>query len=304
MSISNAYEAIMLATLSNGDWKQWWRGTNDGGLHPELLTNSFFETDASGWTLSNDGGTYAPSWDGNDIGFTQGYIKFKTNWSSISQTVTGLTVGETYSVNMHFHMYSIGTSKFYIDIIDGSDTYRSEIISYDDFASGDNDVLGIVFEAQNTSVTVKIRGYGSGSNPYVWRVSMRKNDRWLGLHTQTVGEGTGTFGEVSGNGYKRIPITFGINELIGGYFGNDMARLFSSAPVEFPEATGSWGTITYLAVYSRASAATYSSGNDLEDNRPENNHLFAIALDSSKTVDAGDIVRFERASIELDATNA
>lgn len=304
MSISNAYEAILLAALSNGDWKQWWRGDgSDGGLHPELLTNSFFETDASGWTLSNEGGTYAPSWDGNSGSFNQGWIDFKSNWGSVSQTVTGLTVGETYAVNADFYMYSIGSTDLYIEIIDGSNSYTSEhLTSYtDDYGSGDTHYLGIAFEPQNTSVTVKIWGKASSSNPYVSRVSLRKNDRWLGLLTSAPNE-SGTTGELSGNGYERVPITFGISDIA---YSSDRTEMYNSAPIEFPEATGSWGTVTHLAVYSLPeSPLPYSGGgDDVQDNSPEFTQLFAIQLDSSKTVEAGDIVRFERASISLDATN-
>lgn len=306
MSISNSYEAILLAALSNGDWKQWWRGDgSDGGLHPELLTNSFFETDASSWTLSNEGGTYTPSWDGNTTSWSQGWVKFKSNWGSVSQTVTGLTVGETYAVNARLTMFSIGTTDIYIEIIDGSNSYESEhMTNYTaDYGSGDNNVVGIVFEPQNTSVTVKIWGKASASNPYVKQVSLRKSDRWLGLHTQEpLDPANGTYGEVSGNGYARIPITFGISDI---WKGIDDTNMYNSAALEFPEATASWGTITHLAVYSVAERVSYSGGSaESVDNEPENDHLFSIALDASKTIDAGDIVRFERASIELDATNS
>jgi len=303
MSISNAYEAILLAALSNGDWKQWWRGDgSDGGLHPELLTNSYFEEDASSWTLSNEGGTYTPSWDGQTGSFNQGWIKFKSNWGSVSQTVSGLTAGETYAVNIDVYMYSAGTTNIYIEIIDGSNSYYSEnMTSYaDDFNSGDTEYLGIVFEPQNTSVTVKVWGKASSSNPTVQRVSLRKNDRWLGLLTQAPSETGG--GEVSGNGYERIPITFGISDISQN---SDKATLYNSAALEFPEATASWGTITHVSVFSRSESVNYGSDSDAAaDGAPENHYLFSIALDASKTIDAGDIVRFERGSVELDATDA
>lgn len=84
--------------------------------------------------------------------------------------------------------------------------------------------------------------------------------------TATADAGTGT--EVSNsNAYARTALTFG-SAASGGSISN-------TADTDFTTATGSWGTVTHMAIVD---SATYGGGN----------FLFHGALDASKAVGDGD----------------
>lgn len=87
---------------------------------------------------------------------------------------------------------------------------------------------------------------------------------------------TGT--EVSGNGYARQSVTFSAPS--GGATSN-------SAAVEFPQATGSWGTVAYIGLRDA------SSGGNL---------LYHTALDASKTIATGDVFRIAIGSLAVTLT--
>jgi len=87
---------------------------------------------------------------------------------------------------------------------------------------------------------------------------------------------TGT--EVSGNGYARQSVTFSAPS--NGATSN-------SAAVEFPQATGSWGTVAYIGLRDA------SSGGNL---------LYHTALDASKTIATGDVFRISIGSLSVTLT--
>jgi len=84
---------------------------------------------------------------------------------------------------------------------------------------------------------------------------------------------TGT--EVSGNGYARQSVAF--SSPSNGATSN-------SAAVEFPQATGSWGTVAYIGLRDA------SSGGNL---------LYHTALDASKTIATGDVFRIAIGSLTV-----
>ena len=84
---------------------------------------------------------------------------------------------------------------------------------------------------------------------------------------------TGT--EVSGGSYARTAVTFGAPS-------NGVTT--NSAAVEFPQATGSWGTVAYIGLRDA------SSGGNL---------LYHTALDASKTIDSGDIFKIATGSLSV-----
>jgi hypothetical protein len=84
---------------------------------------------------------------------------------------------------------------------------------------------------------------------------------------------TGT--EVSGNGYARQSVTFSAP--------SDGATS-NSAAVEFPQATGSWGTVAYIGLLDA------SSGGNL---------LYHTPLDASKTIATGDVFRIAIGSLTV-----
>jgi hypothetical protein len=84
---------------------------------------------------------------------------------------------------------------------------------------------------------------------------------------------TGT--EVSGNAYARQSVTFSAPS--NGATSN-------SAAVEFPQATGSWGTVAYIGIRDA------SSGGNL---------LYHTPLDASKTIATGDVFRIAIGSLTV-----
>jgi hypothetical protein len=84
---------------------------------------------------------------------------------------------------------------------------------------------------------------------------------------------TGT--EVSGNAYARQSVTFSAPS--NGATSN-------SAAVEFPQATGSWGTVAYIGLRDA------SSGGNL---------LYHTPLDASKTIATGDVFRIAAGSLTV-----
>lgn len=97
---------------------------------------------------------------------------------------------------------------------------------------------------------------GSPTRPTAW---------YIGLFTDAPSEsGTGT--ELSGSGYARQSATFTVS--------GDTAS--NSGAIEFPEATGSWGTITHAAVFDAVTGGSM---------------IAKGALTASKTIGSGDILR-------------
>ena len=84
---------------------------------------------------------------------------------------------------------------------------------------------------------------------------------------------TGT--EVSGTAYARQSVTFGAPS---------NAATTNSAAVEFPQAGGSWGTITHIGIRDASTAG---------------NLLYHTALDASKTIATGDVFRIASGSLSV-----
>jgi len=84
---------------------------------------------------------------------------------------------------------------------------------------------------------------------------------------------TGT--EVSGGSYARTAVTMGAPS-------NGVST--NSADVTFPTATGSWGTVTHIGIHD-----ALTSGN----------LLFHTALDTSKTIDSGDIFKITTGNLSV-----
>ena len=96
---------------------------------------------------------------------------------------------------------------------------------------------------------------------------------YLGLFTGAPGEaGGGT--ELSGSAYVRKPIAFTTS---GDTTSNNAA-------VEFPTATGSWGTVTHVGVFD-----AFTSGN----------LMVYATLSASKAVASGDVFRVPSGDLDI-----
>lgn len=97
---------------------------------------------------------------------------------------------------------------------------------------------------------------------------------YVGLFTVTPGEaGGGT--EVTGNNYARKAVTFGAPSA---------GTITNNADVVFDQASGSWGTISYFALFDDPAAG---------------NMLYYGALTSSKTINSGDQLKFAAGGITI-----
>ena len=85
--------------------------------------------------------------------------------------------------------------------------------------------------------------------------------------------GSGT--EVSGGSYARTAVTFGAPS-------NGVTT--NSAAVEFPQATAGWGTVGWIGINDAATLG---------------NLLYHTALDTSKTIDTGDIFKIATSNLSV-----
>jgi hypothetical protein len=97
---------------------------------------------------------------------------------------------------------------------------------------------------------------------------------YVGLNTSDPTDAnTGT--EVSGGSYARTSVTFGAP--------SDGVSL-NSAAVEFPQATGSWGTVGWIGLLDASTSG---------------NLLYHTPLDISKTIASGDIFKIAIGSLSV-----
>lgn len=97
---------------------------------------------------------------------------------------------------------------------------------------------------------------------------------YVGLFTtDPTDANTGT--EVSGGSYARTAVTFGAPS-------NGVTT--NSAAVEFPQATGTWGTVGWIGILDASTSG---------------NLLYHTALDASKTIASGDIFKIAIGSLSV-----
>ena len=103
------------------------------------------------------------------------------------------------------------------------------------------------------------------------------NNPYVSLHTaDPTDAGTGT--EVSGGSYARTAASFATASGTSGLVATD-------ADVTFPTATATWGTVGWIGLWDSASGG---------------NMLYHTALDSSKTIDSGDIFKITTGNLTVE----
>ena len=107
-------------------------------------------------------------------------------------------------------------------------------------------------------------GSPSPARPSAW---------YLGLFTAAPSD-TGGGTEVAGSGYAREAVTFTVS--------GDTAS--NNAAIEFATATGSWGTITHIAVFDASTSG---------------NMVCYAALSASKTIETGDVLRVPAGDLDV-----
>ena len=112
------------------------------------------------------------------------------------------------------------------------------------------------------NVTLRNTAFTAVSAPYVGLFTSDPTDA-----------GSGT--EVSGGSYARTAVTFGAPS-------NGVST--NSADVTFPTATASWGTVGWIGIYDASTSG---------------NLLYHTPLDTSKTIDSGDIFKISSGNLSV-----
>ena len=97
--------------------------------------------------------------------------------------------------------------------------------------------------------------------------------KYLALYTAAPGE-TGGGTELSGDAYARQSVAFTTSG----------ATTSNSAAVEFPTATGSWGTVTHVGVFDAVSSG---------------NLMCYATLSASKAIATGDVFRVPAGDLDI-----
>jgi hypothetical protein len=103
---------------------------------------------------------------------------------------------------------------------------------------------------------------------------------YIGLSTSDPGETGSLAGEPSGNGYARVAVTNNTTNFPAASGGTKS----NGAAITFPEASGSWGTITHFFIADAETAGNVIASGELL---------------SSKTIDEGDIFYFDVGDLDI-----
>ena len=107
---------------------------------------------------------------------------------------------------------------------------------------------------------------------------------YVGLHTSASSDAAaGT--EVSGGAYARQTAAFAVT-------GTNPTEAATTAAIEFPVATASWGTVTYAGVYDALTGGNLLAYAELTD--PTD---FVTAL--PKAIDVGDVFRISAGNLKI-----
>ena len=98
--------------------------------------------------------------------------------------------------------------------------------------------------------------------------------KYLALFTAISNGETGSVTELSGDAYARQSVAFTTSG----------ATTSNNAAVEFPTATGSWGTVTHVGVYDAASSG---------------NLMCYATLSASKLIETGDVFRVPSGDLDI-----
>lgn len=99
---------------------------------------------------------------------------------------------------------------------------------------------------------------------------------YLALSTTTPTDAGGNFTEPSGNNYSRVAA------VAANFSAAAAGSKTNTAVLDFPQASGSWGTLTYFGIYDASTSG---------------NLIMTGVLSASVAIASGDIARFAASSI-------
>ena len=111
---------------------------------------------------------------------------------------------------------------------------------------------------------------------------------YIGLSTTTPTDAGANFTEPVGNGYARIAVTNDSTKWNSATSANPSVKT-NKVQLEFPEATGNWGTITHWGIFEVSTGGTCVDW---------------AALELAKAISTGDVARFKAADLKIQLQNA
>lgn len=105
---------------------------------------------------------------------------------------------------------------------------------------------------------------------------------YVALSTADPGSDGSSISEPSGDGYGRVSTASGD---WGDASAGNPTTLSNSATITFPQATGSWGTVTYAAFFDASTGGEF---------------LGSGALETSRAVESGDEPRFSTGELTVE----
>lgn len=103
-------------------------------------------------------------------------------------------------------------------------------------------------------------------------------DLYIGVSTADPGDDGATLAEPSGGSYARVAVTAATWDAASG------GSKTNGAAITFPAATGDWGTITYICIFSALTGGTIKASG---------------ALTAGKSITTGQTLRFPASSVTV-----
>jgi len=107
---------------------------------------------------------------------------------------------------------------------------------------------------------------------------------YVGFSTTTPNDSGGNVTEPSGNGYERIAVTNNTTNWPNASTSGGVTTKTNANDIKFPEATGSWGTVTHWVLYEQQTGGT---------------PVYFAALDTAKAITAGDEPYIKAGSMKI-----
>jgi hypothetical protein len=107
---------------------------------------------------------------------------------------------------------------------------------------------------------------------------------YIGLSTTTPTDTGANFTEPVGNDYARVAVVNNDTTWVTATVANPSVKK-NGAPIEFPEATGNWGTITHWGIFEAATGGTCVEW---------------AACQIAKAINTGDIARFKSGDLIIE----
>lgn len=201
--------------------------TNDGSGFSEPSGNDYARVQVNTWDGASTSGA-------NAITANTGAITFPTATGDYAADVTHWAL---------FDASSGGNMLWYGDINEGATAIVTDDVPQ--FAAGAIDLTlsGKFSDAINIDLLDHLMKGGAFSVP---------TDLYVALSTADPAANGGSIAEPSGDGYARV-----LNNTWDAASSGAPSETANTGTVTFPAASGSWGTITWMALFSASSGGTY-----------------------------------------------